>query len=120
MGQTGFCENIRFSCENLQFPAVFCENLRFRDAVIPRKNKNLQKSARICEKLRIWLLFPLIPPVLVLSSKNWKTYSRWGAVSKINPKSLGLHFHSVAVRQYRCRFSESADFSFSQASTSLV
>ena len=29
---------------------------------------------------------------LVLSSKNWKKYSRWGAASKINPKSLGPAF----------------------------
>ena len=43
MGQTGFCENLRF-------PAVCCENLRPRSAVIPRKSENLQKSARICEK----------------------------------------------------------------------
>ena len=53
MGQTGFCENLRFpavSCENLRFPAVFCENLHLRSAVIPRKSKNLQKSAKICEK----------------------------------------------------------------------
>ena len=36
MGQTGFCENLRFSavsCENLRFPAVFCENLRLPDAI---------------------------------------------------------------------------------------
>ena len=32
MGQTGFCENLRFSaniCENLRFSANICENLRF-------------------------------------------------------------------------------------------
>ena len=58
MGQTGFCENLRFPavfCENLRFPAVFCENLRLRNAVVPRKSKNLQKSAKVSEKLRIRL-----------------------------------------------------------------
>ena len=65
MGQTGFCENLRFPAfffflfENLQFPSVSCENLRLRHAVIPRKSKNLQKSAKICEKLRIWLSLSL-------------------------------------------------------------
>ena len=53
MGQTGFCENLRFSavfCENLRFPAVFCENLPLRNAVIPRKSENQQKSAKISKK----------------------------------------------------------------------
>ena len=47
-------------CENLRFPAVFCENLRFRNAVIPRKSENQQKSAKICETLRIWLRLSLL------------------------------------------------------------
>ena len=51
MGQTGFCENLAVFCENLRFPAVFCENPRLRSARIPRKkSENLQKSAEICEK----------------------------------------------------------------------
>ena len=36
---------------NLRFPAVFCENLRLQNAVIPRKSENQQKSAKNCEKL---------------------------------------------------------------------
>ena len=58
MGQTTFCENLRFPavfCEILRFPAVFCEYLHLQNAVIPRKSENLQKSAKICEKLRIRL-----------------------------------------------------------------
>ena len=58
MGQTGLCAILRFPavfCENLRFPAVFCENLRLPNDVIPRKSENLQKSTKICEKLRIWL-----------------------------------------------------------------
>ena len=47
-GQTGFCKILRF-------PAVFCENLRLRNAVIPRTSENQQKPAKICEKLRIQL-----------------------------------------------------------------
>ena len=53
MGQTGFCENLRFPavcCENLRFPAVFCENLRLRSAVCNSQEK--QKSAKISENLR--------------------------------------------------------------------
>ena len=46
MGQTGFCENLRFFCENLRKSAVSFENLRSRDAVIPRKSEDLQKSAK--------------------------------------------------------------------------
>ena len=55
MGQTGFCKILRF-------PAVFCENLRFScenlcllNAVIHRKSENQQKSAKIFEKLQIQL-----------------------------------------------------------------
>ena len=33
----------------LQKSAVFCENLRLPNAIIPRKSENLQKSAKICE-----------------------------------------------------------------------
>ena len=58
MGQTGFCEILRFPaafCENLRVPAVFCENLRLGIAANSRKSKNQQKSAKICEKLQIWL-----------------------------------------------------------------
>ena len=40
MGQTGFCENLRF-------PAVFGENLRLPNAVIPRKSENLWKTANL-------------------------------------------------------------------------
>ena len=35
MGQTGFCKHLRFSAKVLgflRFPAVFCENLRLRNA----------------------------------------------------------------------------------------
>ena len=48
MGQTGFCENLRFSavsCENQRFPVVFCENLRLQNAVVPRKSENLQRKS---------------------------------------------------------------------------
>ena len=44
-------------CGFLQESAVFCENLCFRDAVIPRKSKSLQKSAK---KMRIWLRLSLL------------------------------------------------------------
>ena len=72
MGQTGFCEDLRFSavfCENLRFPAVFCENLRSQDTVIPRKSENLQKSAKICELAPFvpFSLSLLIPPDGTLS-----------------------------------------------------
>ena len=49
------------SCGFLRQSAVsssFCENLRLRNAILLRKNENLQKSAKICEKLRIWLCCP--------------------------------------------------------------
>ena len=61
MGQTGFCDNLRFPavfCEHLRFPAVFCENLCPRNAAIPRKSENQQKSAKISEKLRILAHLP--------------------------------------------------------------
>ena len=69
MGQTGFCENLRF-------PAVFCENLRFlrfsakicapEMLQFPGKakiSKNLRKSAKNCEScafvpFSLSLLFP--------------------------------------------------------------
>ena len=52
MGETGFCENLRFSavsCENLRFPAVFCANLRLPNPLIYRASR---KSAKICKNLR--------------------------------------------------------------------
>ena len=52
MGQSGCCENLRF-------PAVFCENLRLRNAVLARKSANLQKSAKISEKTAN--LAPFVP-----------------------------------------------------------
>ena len=58
-GTNRFLRKSAVFCENLPFPAVFCEDLRFRNAVIPRKSKNLQKSAKICEELRIWLRLSL-------------------------------------------------------------
>ena len=62
MGQTGFCEILRFPavfCEILRFPAVFCENLRLPNAVLPRKSENLQK---ISENLRKTAnLAPFVP-----------------------------------------------------------
>ena len=61
MGQTGFCENLRFPaifCENLRFPAVFCKNLRLRNALFNSQEK--RKSAKICEKLRMWLRLSLL------------------------------------------------------------
>ena len=65
MGQTGFCEDLRFPagfCENLRFPAVLCENLRLRNAVIPRTSENQRKSAKIWEKLRKTAkLAPFVP-----------------------------------------------------------
>ena len=54
-GTNRFLQNLRFPavfCESLRFPAVFCENLHFQMLYFPG---NLQKSAKICEKLRIWL-----------------------------------------------------------------
>ena len=48
MGQTGFCENLRF-------PAVSCENLPLRSAVIDRKSGKSAEAGQICEKLRIRL-----------------------------------------------------------------
>ena len=52
MGQTGFCENLRF-------PAVFCENLHLRNAIVPRRSEDLQKSAKICKKTAN--LAPFVP-----------------------------------------------------------
>ena len=52
MGETGFCENLRFSavsCENLRFPAVSCANLRLPNPLIYRASR---KSAKICKNLR--------------------------------------------------------------------
>ena len=52
MGETGFCENLRFSavsCENLRFPAVFCANQRLPNPLIYRASR---KSAKICKNLR--------------------------------------------------------------------
>ena len=64
MGQTGFCQNLRFPavfCENLRFPAVFCEDLRLRNAsyIYIYNSREKRKSAKISENLRkkrrIWL-----------------------------------------------------------------
>ena len=46
-GTKGFLQKSAVSCGFLRFPAVFCENLRLRNAVIPRKSENLQKSANL-------------------------------------------------------------------------
>ena len=55
MGQTGFCENLRF-------PAVFCKNLRPRNAVIPKKSENQRKTANLAHLslLVCPFYFPLI------------------------------------------------------------
>ena len=62
MGQTGFCEKLRFSavcCENLRFPAILCEDQRFRSAVTPRKTEN---PVKISEALRKTAnLAPFVP-----------------------------------------------------------
>ena len=60
MGETGFCENLRFpavSCENLRFPAVFCANLRLPNPLIYRASR---KSAKICENVRSGSGFSLL------------------------------------------------------------
>ena len=52
MGETGFCENLRFSavsCNNLRFPAVSCGFLRLPNPLIYRAGR---KSAKICKNLR--------------------------------------------------------------------
>ena len=46
----------------------------------------------------------LAKAALVLSSKNWKKYSRWGAASKKIQNALGF----LPPCGNRCRFSESA------------
>ena len=71
MGQTGFCENLRF-------PAVFCENLRLRNAVLPRKSENQQQSAKICKKTAN--LAPLVPfslSLLILLEKSDLEFRFW-------------------------------------------
>ena len=74
MGQMGFRKIVRVPavfCENLQLPAVFCENLCLPNAVISKKTDHLQKSARICEKLRIWLRLSLFIPLIVDLYPEW-------------------------------------------------
>ena len=50
---------------------------------------------------------------LVLSSKNWKKYSRWGAASKNKSKKPWASIFTLSPCRNRCRSSESAIF-FSQ------
>ena len=52
MGQPGFCENLRVSAVFPQKSAVFCENLRLRNAVIPKKSEN-QSVRELRIKLRL-------------------------------------------------------------------
>ena len=128
MGQTGFCENLRFPavfCENLRFPAVFCENLRLRNAIIPRKSENLQKSAKICEKtansarfvpFSLSLLLPLKHSMIQrcfsrASSKNsGKTkisFEAWNSLKR----SLGQRwFSSSKLLSAHTRTETSTDF----------
>ena len=50
---------------------------------------------------------------LVLSSKNWKLYSRWGATSKNTSQKPWASISTLSLCGNRCRFSESATL-FSQ------
>ena len=95
MGQTGFCENLRFpavSCENLRFPAVFCENLRPPNAAIPRKSENQQKSAKISETDLAHLSLLVCPFYFPLNSgqnlgiSRQKVWFRW--IWKVIPNFL--------------------------------
>ena len=52
MGETSFCKNLRFSAENLRFPAVFCANLRLPNPLTCRASRKQRKSAKICENVR--------------------------------------------------------------------
>ena len=71
-GTTGFCKNLRFA-------AVLCENLRFRNAVLPRKAKS-SKNQRKSEKMQIWLgLSPLVCPF----NSPWQ---------RLNPRNSGNSF----------------------------
>ena len=68
MGETGFCKNLRKSCENLRFPAVCCANLRLPNPLIYRASaENQRKSAKICENVRSGSGFSL------LLSPFWRT-----------------------------------------------
>ena len=53
---------------------------------------------------------------LVLSSKNWKIYSTWGAASKNKSKKAWVCTFSLLPCRNRCRFSES-DFLYAGAPT---
>ena len=73
MGQTGFCEKLRF-------PAIFCEIFGFLqfsaksappNAANSRKSKKYQKSAKICIKLRIWLGLSLLVCPFSLSFEDF-------------------------------------------------
>ena len=67
MEQTGFCENLRF-------PAVFCENLHLQNAVMSKKkSENQQKSAREIANSALFVPFSLsllVPPESKNESKS--------------------------------------------------
>ena len=78
MGQMGFCEN-------LQVSAVFCDNLRFRNAVIPRKKRtsakiseNQRKSANLAPvvpfSLSLLLTLECTPPAENIAQKDLLEY----------------------------------------------
>ena len=60
MGQTGFCENLRFPavfCENLRFPAKYCKSQEKRKSA--KISENRQKAANSARFVPFSLL-PLI------------------------------------------------------------
>ena len=73
-GTNGYLRKSAVFCENLRFPAVFCENLRLPNAIIPRKSKNLRKTANSAPFVPFSLsfLFPLEtdPSQLWLNKSN--------------------------------------------------
>ena len=100
MGQMGFCKILRF-------PAVFCEDLRLRNAVIPRRSENqhnLQKrtaNSAPFVRFSLSLLLPLelipkdppksyviiLSPVVLLVAQHFEQGLEIGNLEYINPLS---------------------------------
>ena len=88
-----------------------------------RTNCTLTKAASIPARRQraqgfLDLFFDAAPHLeyLVLSSKNWKKYSRWGAASKNKSKKPWVCIFTLLPCRNRCRFSESG-FLFAGAPT---
>ena len=67
MGQTGFCENLRFPvgfCENLRLPAVFCENLHLRNAGIPMPHRTTDRNGTVTVLLPMVIILMIRVPLM--------------------------------------------------------